>query len=94
VAERSIPIESGLRMSPEARKTPAHNILRSALSRYFGMNERQWELYRLSVVETWPDSPLKAATVAGIHHKLAAIDHAEASIDRASSVWKPVKKAA
>jgi hypothetical protein len=58
------------------------------------MSERQWELYRLSVLETWPDSPLKAAIIAGIQHKLAAIDYAEASTDRASGNWKPVKKAA
>jgi hypothetical protein len=42
------------------------------------MTEHQWELYRLSVVETWPDSPYKAATIAGIQHKLAAIEYAEA----------------
>jgi len=36
------------------------------------MTEHQWELYRLSVVETWPDSPYKTATIAGIQHKLAA----------------------
>jgi hypothetical protein len=41
------------------------------------MTERQWELYRLSVVETWPDSPYKTATIDAIQHKLAAIAHAE-----------------
>jgi hypothetical protein len=38
------------------------------------MSEMQWELYRLSVVEMWPDSPYKAATIAGIRHKLARIE--------------------
>jgi hypothetical protein len=42
------------------------------------MTERQWELYRLSVAEEWPDSPYKTATIAGIRHKLAAIEDAEA----------------
>ena len=36
------------------------------------MNERQWELYRLSVAETWPDSPYKAATIAGAAIQLLA----------------------
>ena len=34
------------------------------------MNERQWELYRLSVVETWAESPYKGAVSAAIEHKL------------------------
>jgi len=34
------------------------------------MNERQWELYRLSVVETWSESPYKRAVSAAIKHKL------------------------
>jgi hypothetical protein len=58
------------------------------------MTEGQWELYRLSVVETWPDSPFKAATIAGIQDKLAAIEYVEAPTNRASSDWKMVKKAA
>jgi hypothetical protein len=57
------------------------------------MTERQWELYRLSVVETWPDSPFKAATIAGIRNKLAAIQYAEAP-QNMSGDWKHVKKAA
>src|SRR5713101_6065250 len=36
----------------------------------FAMNERQWELYRLSVVETWSESPYKRAVSAAIEHKL------------------------
>jgi hypothetical protein len=34
------------------------------------MTERQWELYRLSVVEEWQESPHKAAVVEAIKHKL------------------------
>jgi len=34
------------------------------------MTERQWELYRLSVVEEWPESTHKAAVVGAIKHKL------------------------
>jgi hypothetical protein len=58
------------------------------------MTERQWELYRLSVVETWPDSPFKAVTIAAIQHRLASIDYAEAPTNRASGDWKMVTKAA
>jgi hypothetical protein len=57
------------------------------------MTERQWELYRLSVVETWPDSPFKAATIAAIQGKLAAIEYAEAPQDMRGD-WRHVKKAA
>jgi hypothetical protein len=38
------------------------------------MNERQWELYRLSVVERWSDSPYKRAVSAAIEHKLMVLD--------------------
>jgi hypothetical protein len=34
------------------------------------MTERQWELYRLSVVEEWQESPHKAAVIGAIKHKL------------------------
>jgi hypothetical protein len=37
------------------------------------MNERQWELYRLSVVETWAESPYKRAVSAAIEHKLMVL---------------------
>ena len=37
------------------------------------MNERQWELYRLSVVEKWSDSPYKSAVSAAIEHKLMVL---------------------
>ena len=34
------------------------------------MTEQQWELYRLSVVEEWQESPRKAAVIEAIKHKL------------------------
>jgi hypothetical protein len=34
------------------------------------MNERQWEIYRLSVVEGWPESPYKSAVLAAIERRL------------------------
>ncbi len=34
------------------------------------MTERQWELYRLSVVEEWQESPHKAAVIGAIKYKL------------------------
>ena len=37
------------------------------------MNERQWELYRLSVVERWAESPYKRAVSAAIEHKLMVL---------------------
>ena len=59
------------------------------------MTERLWELYRLSVVETWPDSAYKAATIAGIQHKLAVIADTEAPRWGISDdCWTRVKKAA
>ena len=46
------------------------------------MTERDWELYRLSVVERMPDSALKIGTIAGIKHKLRQIDvHESAAAD-------------
>ena len=65
------------------------------LSRTF-MSDHQWELYRLSVVETWPDSPYKAATIAGIRHKLATIEDTKAQIEKARDplAWQARKKAA
>ena len=38
------------------------------------MNERQWELYRLSVVERWSESPYKRAVSAAIEHKLMVLE--------------------
>jgi hypothetical protein len=38
------------------------------------MNERQWELYRLSVVERWSDSPYKRAVAAAIERKLMVLE--------------------
>jgi hypothetical protein len=46
------------------------------------MTERQWEFYRLNVVEEWPDSPRKATVIAAIKHKLMTLARQEkASID-------------
>jgi hypothetical protein len=58
------------------------------------MTERQWELYRLSVAEKWPDSPYKAATINGIQHKLAVIENTEAPKTGITGDWKHGKKAA
>ena len=41
------------------------------------MTERQWELYRRSVVERMPDSDYKTAVLAGIAHKLMTLDYIE-----------------
>jgi hypothetical protein len=41
------------------------------------MTERDWELYRLSVVEQLPEGPYKDATIAGIRHKLQLLDKHE-----------------
>jgi hypothetical protein len=38
------------------------------------MNERQWELFRLSVVEKWVESPYKKAVYAAIQHKLMILE--------------------
>jgi hypothetical protein len=43
------------------------------------MNERQWELYRLSVVETWSESPYKRAVSAAIEHKLMILGQVTAA---------------
>jgi hypothetical protein len=43
------------------------------------MTERQFELYRLSVVENMPDSPYKRAVIEGIQHKLKTIEMEETS---------------
>ena len=50
------------------------------------MNERQWELYRLSVVETWSESPYKRAVSAAIQHKLMILgQHMAAGVDTATT---------
>ena len=41
------------------------------------MAEQQWEFYRLSVVEEWPDSPYKAAVIGAIKHKLMTLARQE-----------------
>jgi hypothetical protein len=48
------------------------------------MNERQWELYRLSVVEEWPGSSYKAAVIEAIKHKLMILDLQEKA---STNVW-------
>jgi hypothetical protein len=48
------------------------------------MNERQWELYRLSVVETWSDSPYKRAVSAAIEHKLMVLAQYAAAVEEAT----------
>jgi hypothetical protein len=46
------------------------------------MTERQWEFYRLSIVEQWPESPHKATVIGAIKHKLMTLARQErASID-------------
>jgi hypothetical protein len=61
------------------------------------MTERQWELYRLSVVEEWPESPYKAAVIGAIKHKLMTLARQEkASIapqDTPTSTASPHKVA-
>jgi hypothetical protein len=37
------------------------------------MTERQWELYRLSIVIEWPESAHKAAVSGAIQHKLMTL---------------------
>ena len=37
------------------------------------MNERQWELYRLSVVKEWSESAYKTAVSAAIEYKLMVL---------------------
>ena len=41
----------------------------------------QWELYRLSVVEEWPESPYKAAVIGAIKHKLMILALQEKASD-------------
>ena len=48
------------------------------------MNERQWELYRLSVVETWSESPYKRAVSAAIKHKLMVLAQHTAAREEAN----------
>jgi hypothetical protein len=54
------------------------------------MNERQWELYRLSVVETWSESPYKRAVSAAIEHKLRILgEHTSAGVNPATTSASP-----
>jgi hypothetical protein len=43
------------------------------------MMERQWELYRRSVIERMPDSDYKSAVLAAIEHRLMMLDRMEAA---------------
>jgi len=47
------------------------------------VNERQWELYRLSVVEKWSESPYKRAVSAAIEHKLMVLGRYTAAREEA-----------
>ena len=49
----------------------------------FTMNERQWELYRLSVVKTWSESPYKRAVSTAIEHKLMVLGQHTATHEEA-----------
>jgi hypothetical protein len=56
------------------------------------MTERQWELYRLSVVEEWPESPHKAAVIGAIKHKLMILALQEkASIEASDALTSTAK---
>jgi hypothetical protein len=41
------------------------------------MTERDWELYRLSVVEQLPEGPYRDAIIGGIKHKLILLGQQE-----------------
>jgi hypothetical protein len=43
------------------------------------VTERQWELYRLNVVEGWQESPYKAAVIGAIKHKLMIMAQEESA---------------
>jgi hypothetical protein len=45
------------------------------------MTERQWELYRLNVVEKWRESPHKEAVIGAIKHKLMILALQEKASD-------------
>ena len=61
------------------------------------MNERQWELYRLSVVEQWSESPYKRAVSAAIEDKLMVLNQdtvaREADNSNASAVNSRTRRA-
>jgi len=42
------------------------------------MTERDWEIYRLNVVESMPDSLFKIALIEGIRQKLELLEQAQA----------------
>jgi hypothetical protein len=56
------------------------------------MTEQQWELYRLSVVEEWHESPHKAAVIEAIKHKLMILALQEkASIEAPDALTSTAK---
>jgi hypothetical protein len=68
-------VESG---SPPRADTRTDVTSWSALARK-SMTERDWELYRLSVVEQLPEGAYKDALIAGIKFKLSLLDQLEAA---------------
>lgn len=46
------------------------------------MTERDWEIYRLNVVESMPDSLFKIAVMEGIRQKLDLLEQAEIGQER------------
>jgi hypothetical protein len=58
---------------PDWTPEPTAEALRS-LQAICSMSERDWELYRLSVVESMPDSPYKMAVIEGIRHKMEMLE--------------------
>jgi hypothetical protein len=46
------------------------------------MTERDWELYRLRVVEQQPESPHKESVIAGIKHKLRLLDQSRSLLKK------------
>jgi hypothetical protein len=54
--------------------TPEPAVIGSSALTRKSMTERDWEHYRLSVVEQMPENPYKEASIAGIKHKLQLLD--------------------
>jgi hypothetical protein len=76
------PLESGSPLLKARSWTPEQQARDEQSPLSPPMTERQWELYRLSVVDQWPESAHKAAVIAAIKHKLITLARQEkASID-------------
>jgi hypothetical protein len=56
------------------------------------MTERQWELYRLNVVEEWHESPHKEAVIEAIKHKLMILALQEKESIEASGALTSTEK--